>query len=171
MIDVVRTWFAPYPFVGGPEDIYLGGLIHSPAEVIRQLLIDYGVGTLPSTNQNWPVYATAEAATLDRTITVLDTTGIEDGRLMPTGEAPVHHGIQVIVRSRDHQEGYRRATRIRETFARQVNNDVVVVEDTTYRVPCMTKIGAILPLGKDVPVSGRSRFSLNCTSPVKRLEA
>lgn len=171
MVDIVQIDLLSPPFAFVTEDVYLGGLIHSPAEVIRQVLIDLGLGTLPSGEEEWPVYATNEGGTKDQAITVLDQTGLDDGRWMPTGEATVHHGLQILVRSLDHQTGYRRASRVREAVLRTVRNRAVTVEGVDYTVPCVTRVGPILPLGKDAPVTGRSRFSLNCQSPLYRTQS
>jgi hypothetical protein len=153
------TWgtFAPAPYP-----------IHSPAEVIRQLLIDFDLGTLPSTNGEWPVYSTREPDRKDQMIVTLDQLGFTSGRSMTSGASFDHHGIQIIVRAKDHRTGYARASRIRETLLRSVIRRTVVVDEVPYVVPCINKVSEVLTLGVDAPTTGRSRFSINVTSPVHR---
>lgn len=143
-------------------------LAHSPAEVIRYLLIQLGLGTDPEARPQglWPVAAAGELTTPDETITVYDTAGTGDGRTMPDGAAHEHQGFQVRVRSRTHRGGgWAKANVVRETLARSVElTTVTFTEDgVTYRylVRCVTGIGSVIVVGKETPTSRRSIFTLN----------
>ena len=73
--------------------------IFPPSDVIRQLLIDLGIG---SESSNWPIFVSFFPDTPDNAICVYDTAGILDGRLMRSGVQIVHPGIQVQVRGSDY---------------------------------------------------------------------
>ena len=170
MIDVLDllTVEPPYQLVDG-EVVIDDTTIHSPAQIIRQLLVDLGMGEWPGEGSTWPAYATAEPNLPDRCITVIDTTGQEDPRIFPTGEAPVHHGIQIIVRSDTHEAGFIKAYQVRNEIATNVKNQDVSIGPRNYCVVALVKISQILPLGKErqVPTS-RSRFSINALTPIRR---
>jgi hypothetical protein len=53
-----------------------GSLDHFPADIIRQLLIDLGVG-LDVTATDWPAFSQKEPDSPDNVITVFDTMGRE----------------------------------------------------------------------------------------------
>src|SRR4051812_5836239 len=80
-------------------------LSHSPAKIVRQLLINSEVARqVPLVP--WPVYALSEPESPDDVLTVFNTSGVDHGRLMPTGERSQHEGIQVRVRAASEEEGY-----------------------------------------------------------------
>lgn len=141
-------------------------LADSPAEIIRQLLIDLNLATVSAT---WPVYATGEPASPDNCITVYDTVGFSDGRSMIDGELWTHYGFQVRVRSKDHNTGWLKADSIRTTLAQSVYERTVAIDDEHYFVHCIARIGQVLPLGKERGVSERSLFTLNATVPIRVL--
>lgn len=89
-----------------------GLLAHSPADITRYLLIDEGLGTLPTDSSSWPVFVGVEADTPDNVITVFDTTSRLDGRTHNEGEVAERQGIQVRVRARDHATAYAKAQAI-----------------------------------------------------------
>lgn len=143
-------------------------LLHSPAQVVQQMMIDLGDGTDGSLNNAWPVFATVEPDDPDNCITVYDTQGTDDGRTMVDGKASVHHGIQVRVRAYDHPTGYVKAKTVRNDFETVLNRQVSL-DSQLYLVECITKIGDVLPLGQDAPNSKRRAFTLNVTTPITRL--
>jgi hypothetical protein len=80
-----------------------GSLDHFPADIIRQLLIDLGVG-LGVTATDWPAFSQKEPDSPDNVITVFDTMGRDLGRTNPDMVRSERYGIQV----RDTRRGYRR---------------------------------------------------------------
>lgn len=143
-------------------------ILHSPAQIIQQMMIDLGEGTDGSTNGTWPIFATEEPDDPDNCITVYDTQGTDDGRTMTDGKAGVHHGIQVRVRAYDHPTGYVKIKTIRNDFETVLNKQVSL-DTQLYLVECVTHIGDVLPLGQDTPTSKRRAFTLNVTTPLTRL--
>lgn len=143
-------------------------LLHSPAQIIQQMMIDLGEGTDGSPNNSWPIFATVEPNDPDNCITVYDTQGTDDGRTMTDGRAEEHHGIQVRVRAYDHSTGYVKTKAIRNDFE-TLQNKQVSLDLQLYLVECVNKIGDVLPLGQDAPDSKRRAFTLNVVTPITRL--
>lgn len=142
-----------------------GQLDHSPADVVRQLLIDLGLGTAISTagapTGAWPVYHASAPPEPDRIITVRSTTGIDGGRSHPDGERLTHHGIQVAIRSVSESEGYIKANAIAIALDQSVRRVTVTVDGVNYLVYCFSKVGDVIPAGKETPTSKRSLFTIN----------
>lgn len=144
-------------------------MTHSPADVVRQLLVDLGLGTEPSAAGAWPVYATGEPASPDAVITVYDTAGTNDGRSMVSGELFGHAGVQVRVRAATHAAGWTKADTVQEALAEDVYQRTVHVGAATYLVHSLNRIGDVLAIGKESPTSKRSVFTLNMVVSVKQL--
>ncbi len=142
-------------------------MYHSPAEVIRWLLVALELGTDPADGAAWPVYATNEPNEPDNCITVYDTTGISDGRSMMDGALWQHHGFQVRVRAKDHHAGWVKADAIRTAMAEQACQRTVSRDGKRYLVWSINKIGLVLVLGIDNPTSKRQLFTVNAVAPIK----
>lgn len=141
-------------------------LTHSPAQIVRQLLIDLGLGTASG---DWPVFYAMEPNAPDNVLTVFDTTGTDDGRSMVTGELFGHDGFQVRVRAKDHATGWLKADAIQTDFAESVSLRQVTVDSSSYLIHAITRIGNVLALGRQTPQSMRSIFTLNATVPLSQL--
>jgi hypothetical protein len=146
-------------------------LRHSPADIVRQVLIDVGLGTDPDLVplQAWPVYVGSEPTMPDDCITVYNTAGVVDGRSMPDGEILEHRGWQVRVRALDNPTGYQKMDDIRTYMSEVAVQVVTTIASIRYLVFCFAKFGDILDLGKDVPTSKRSLFTLNGLCPIRQL--
>ena len=149
-------------------------LNHSPADVVRSLLIQLGLGSdLPANDQSplsaWSVYKGAEPSAPDNVLTVTDTVGRESLREMVSGRVHSFYGFQVRIRSADPDEGFLKADAIRKGLAEDVLRSQVNVETSVYFVQCISRIGAILPLGWDTPTTKRSLFTINATLRVRTL--
>lgn len=151
-----------------------GNLFHSPADIIRTLLIDLGMATAPSAGGDWPAYVAQEPDTPDSVITVYDTAGTTGGRLQTSGETVEQHGFQVRVRDANHFEGYEKARAIAVALDESVANAVVSVGDDvgtgsdTYIVYAVTRKGGIISLGKESPASKRSIFTINAVVALRQ---
>lgn len=143
-------------------------LLHSPADIVRVLLVNLGLGANPP-NSTWPVYSTNEPDIPDNCITVFDTVGKGDGRSMTDGELFDHYGIQVRVRATTFSVGYQKVNAIRVAFSESVIEEVVTISGTNYLVKSITQISQIFPLGKEVPTSRRTLFTVNALVTVKRV--
>lgn len=140
-----------------------GLLNHSPAKVIRQLLVNQGYGTDPGNVplQAWPVYYSGEPDTPDSVVTVYDTAGPRGQREMVTGERLEHYGIQVRVRSAAHDAGWAKANAIAVAFDKDTELMSVAIGSSRYTVYAITRTTSVIDLGRDVPTGKRNLFTLN----------
>ena len=151
-----------------------GNLTHSPAQIIRDLLVDLGLGVLPSAGGLWPIFVTGIPDSPDSIITITDTLGTSDGRLQPTGEATEHPGFQVAIRDANHQDGWEKANAIRVALSETILLNTVSITDnvgtgtSTYTVHAVSKIGGVIVLGKELPTSKRHLFTINATVALRQ---
>ncbi len=144
---------------------------HSPADVIRHLLIqlgegsDPGDGTTPPT-QPWPVYKGVSPSSPDQILVVTDTQGQVDGVSMLDGELYQHYGFQVKVR--DTSEPSTKAEQIRQAFAGRTRLVTVTIGSARYLVWKVAKVGQVLYLGKP-PGTKRSQFTVNAMAVIDPL--
>ena len=138
-----------------------GTLTHSPADVVRNLLIGLGFGTTPSDAGSWPIYVASEPNTPDSVITVFDTVGTDSGREMVLGERQEHHGIQIRIRDAEHADGYTKARVIAVALDETIVNNTSNVSSTGYTVYAITRTSDVLAIGKETPTSKRSIFTIN----------
>ena len=143
-------------------------LTHSPADVIRWLLINNGQGSDPDLGQAWPIYASSEPTGPDNCLTVYDLQGTEDGREHHGGEILEHPGWQVRVRAQDHRTGWTKLNAVRVWMSETACMEVVTIEGTADLVWAFTRIGNVIPLGTDVAKTKRHLFTLNGTVPIQQ---
>jgi hypothetical protein len=140
-----------------------GPMAHTPADVIRKLLTDLGLGAYPPATP-WPVYWPNEPTSPDDVITVKDTSGRDGGRIQPTGERAIHHGFQVRIRSGLDRAGARKANAIAialdGVYRRVVVMQSGTAEEGTYLVHQVTRAEP-LSLGTENPTSKRVIFTIN----------
>lgn len=150
-------------------------LIHSPADIVRWLLIDLALGTDPNDAGTWPIFAAGRGDLPDNAIGIYDRSGRSDGRDGPTGRRTEHYGIEIIVRSDNHHpNGYRKAQEIAVALDEDVLRSEVVADpggatEADYRVQAFTRDRPVLPEGRDRPTSKRARFSISGVVSVKRI--
>jgi hypothetical protein len=129
-----------------------GSLVHSPADILRYLLIAKGVGVTPVANPSntaWPIYAHNEPDGPDNCITVFDVQGKKSGRTMVDGEVQEHHGFQVRIRSSLSTDGYTKARSIAIVMDEQVYQEPISVSSSHYCVHSITRTSDVIPLGKE----------------------
>ncbi len=175
------VWLDVWASTTSVPDPYADDLRHSPAEVVRQLLVDEGLctdhGPALEAAAPWPAYATNEPDNPDDCVTVFDTQGQDDGRVMSDGQLQQHYGVQVRVRSASHGPvgGWRKAREIRTGLSKEVYRQDVTVTDedgtaSRYMVHALTRIGMVLPIGRDKPSSHRDVYTINMTVVVVQYE-
>lgn len=142
-------------------------LDHSPAHVVRQMLMDLGHCSASS----FPAYVNYEPPTPDDCVTVFDTQGTDHGRTAPDSERQVHHGIQVRVRSQYPEAGYRKARQIALALDGVYDLGVTVVGDVTrsYVVLSVNRTSEVLSLGREVAESKRPLFVVNALVPLRQV--
>lgn len=155
-----------------------GALTHSPADVLRRVLIALGLGTDPDAEPLglWPIYAAAQPDTPDNVITLYDTVSVLQGRAMVTGEVMEQHGVQVRVRAATHDLGYQKARAVVVAMDESVYQESVTLDDpgvgtaaSSYLVHAVSRRGGILALGKELPASKRSLFTVNALVSVREV--
>ncbi len=126
-----------------------GSLAHSPADIIRNLLVGLGQGTTPSASGAWPVYAAREPSSPDSVITVFDTAWVPEGRFHMGGQKQVHYGIQVRVRDANPVDGFTKIQAIAISVDETAYQNTVSIGAATYLVNAVSTTGGVLALGKD----------------------
>lgn len=144
-------------------------LSHSPADILASLLVALIKGTNPDDNADWPIYISSEPNAPDNCITVYDTLGQDDGRSMIDGTLWQHYGFQVRIRATTHMVGHARASLIRDALSLEVIQREVTIGANTYVIQAASRIGQVLYLGKIVPASMRSLFTVNGLLTVRQL--
>lgn len=141
-------------------------MTHTIARVVRQWLIDVGVGS--DQGALWPVFYGHEPDAPDSCLTVYATDGRSTGRLMH-GEATQYHGVQVRVRAADADEAASKADDVREEVMSSLNyNRAVTVESSVYLVQNFNGIGSVVPLGTTPTTGQRSVHVLNAGVTVRQ---
>ena len=144
-------------------------MTHGTAQIVQQLLVDLGLGTLRSASPSgaWPVFRGVEPDLPDNAITVYGTVGLDDGRSMIDGELFDQPGFQVRVRGTDGDVAVEKVEAIRTSLAVSVRLRDVRVEAATYLVWSVSRIGQVLVLGLETPKSKRSLCTLNAQLAVR----
>lgn len=133
-------------------------LTHSPAEVLRAVLIQLGQATTGTAYGQWPVFADMEPDTPDNCVTLYDTQGIIQGRNHPDGEVQENQGLQVRVRGvkdstvtpalHGSQVAYRQAASICRILDQTVCRTTVNLDSSTYIIHSANRASSILKLGR-----------------------
>lgn len=138
-------------------------MLHSPADVVRWLLVDLGYGTDPADAGAWPIFVSAEPSIPSNCVTCYDTQGLDGGRISTTGERIEQPGVQIRVRGNDHATSYEKAMAIATAIDETVYQNTVTIDGTSYSVHQISR-GQILAMGRD-GVSARMIHTINliCT--------
>lgn len=161
-----------------------GLLKHSPARVIKQYIIDQALGSDPDADDEndrtpWPVYRGREPDKPDDLIKVSDTQGTDDGFCQVDSEQQKHHGIQVMVRSTDYDEGYRKALDIAllldQANRASVSVELITEDDTgtggfpvyVYEIASIKTTTDVIPIGTDTPQGKRLLFTFNAIAAIR----
>ena len=143
-----------------------GPLTFSPADVVAQLLIDFGFGTDPLLDEDWPVYVSEEPNSPDDVITVYDTTGLTHGSSQIDGEVQEHEGVLIRIRSTDFDIGHRKQDEIKVGIDTTIYRNTVEISSVLgtgtdqYFVQKVTRISMTGGF-KESPASKRNVFTIN----------
>lgn len=135
-------------------------LSHSPADVIREMLIDLSLGILPQsgTDNDWETYCDHLPDQPTRAVAVYDTAGLKNGR-SAFGEVYQHNGIQILVRAEDHPTAFAKVNAIQQQLDEVVKNTTVTFSGSTYVVFAAQYQSGPIRLQDDS--LRRNKFSLN----------
>ena len=158
---------------------------HSPADVVRHLLVNLGVGVLPSLTGDWPIYEGSEPEQPDNAITLYDQKGLTYGRVQLTGTVVDKPGVLFRVRSWNALDGFNKASEIARIIDETVTFDTLTIPVgyiptgaiATYLVESITRIGTVHDIGKNAPAtpgstsvsSKRNIFTLNAVVSLRQI--
>lgn len=145
-----------------------GALAHSPADVVRRLLIALGLGNDPPA-EPWPVYVGGEPTVPEDVITVYDVLGVNHGREMARGERQEHHGVMLRFRGREYRSTFAKARAVAVALDEDVSLETVAVDSSSYRVHCVNRRGDVLALNKESFETKRSLFTINATVSLRQV--
>ena len=146
----------------------MSSLAHSPADVIRWLLIDLGLGTDPSEEDSWPIHTSSEPDSPDNSITVYDTAGIVDGRIQRTGETREHCGVMLQVRGTSQPIAWAKANAANVILDESIDKSNITIGSTDYIVYAVTRHSGPLSLGRE-PSTNRFLFTINAVVALRQI--
>lgn len=164
LIGLLLTGFGPTGSGTGTDPVPPPSgeaLSHSPADIVRYLLVNLSRGSLPEDEAAWPIYVSQEPDHPDSCITVYDTSGIIEGRAQISGEIQEHYGIQIKVRAASPTVAYAKISEVNNWIDKSVRNNLVTIESSQYLVYAITRKGGILSLGKELSSSKRNLYTVN----------
>ena len=121
----------------------------------------------------WPAYEQTEPDEPDNCITVNNTTPQLDGRSMLDGEQFQHYGFQIRVRGIDQPTAFQKIEQIRvdlneNLLDMQMTLSTADNRQATYDLNCVATL-QVISLGKNVPTTKRSLYTLNGKMPIIRI--
>ena len=146
-----------------------GLLTHSPAKIVQQLLINNGLGTAPVAGDAWPVYVSSEPDLPDQVITVSNGVDQIVGFSQPDRQCEEFHGIQIRVRGLNNSDTHTKIHEIAIALDQDIYRQEVVIDSSTYCVHSINRTSGPFDLGKNVPNSRRSLFTVNGLSYLLQL--
>lgn len=144
-------------------------LDHSPADILRYLLISLGVVSDPTPAADWPCYCSQEPNSPDRVVTTFDADGRILGREQLDGGLLERFGVQIRIRSNRHTDGWAKADAIRRELDREILRETIVVGSSTYCVQSFRRTSGVIDLGKEVGASKRHLFTINGLLTVEKI--
>lgn len=142
-------------------------MIHAASQIILEYLISKNKATRASVNQAWPITYNNMPNLPDNMLTLYDTLGRMDGRLMQDGKRITHPGILLRVRNLNGNEGFDKAREIAEFFD-SVAGDSVTFDSKTYKIHNISRTSDVIPLGQEAGKS-RSLFTVNAVVTISEV--
>lgn len=148
--------------------------LHSPADVLRWLLVFKREGSDPNLSVDWPVFKGREPSNPDNVITVYDTTPQDDGRTMVDGEDIHHYGVQIRIRGVTDPVAYVKAESIHVTLSENTYYERIAINDRVnpsalYLVHSISK-QSLVAVGRDAPASTRYLYTINALMTMTLLQ-
>lgn len=135
---------------------------HTPAQIVRQFYLDEELVVEPGSSGSWPAYIghmPDGEGSVDDCVTIYDTTGVKDGRLM-SGANIFHEGVQVRVRSTSYTTGWKKAWELAEALAGILRKSLDLDSDS-YIIQSVTQSTVVVPLGAEEGTKRRDHFTVN----------
>ncbi len=146
-------------------------LTTSPASVIAEYIITtLTTMTKPTLNNDWPLYISLmpDGDEVETNLgAVYDTVGVNDPRQM-NGLVPEHPGIQIMIRSQNHEAGYAKIESIGNALDEVVRAQVFIGEKE-FEIHNISRTSNIVSLGVERGTK-RYLFSLNYIVTIRKIE-
>ncbi|MDR2170652.1 MAG: minor capsid protein [Planctomycetaceae bacterium] len=140
------------------------------AQVVRRILLDLHISQ-PESVKDWfttVAYLPDSPQAKDNIITVTDTEGNKDGRIMYSGETIIHPGCQIRTRATTYLTAYQKIKEIQIAMDK-VHNYMTQIDNTMAYLQTISQQGGIMPMGLDS--SGRRfHFSINYIATIRYVE-
>jgi hypothetical protein len=125
--------------------------MHSPADIIYQLLLDLNLGT---EDGDWKMFVgflpdLSPTQASDNAIAVYDTAGKFDGRLMYSGHQVEHPGVQIRVVGPVYPDTWEKVNAIALALDGVGKVSVAVSSEEAYVVANVSRSGSIIPMGME----------------------
>lgn len=147
-----------------------GVLNHPPAKIIRQLLVNLGIGTEPSSSGAWPIYYASMPSSPDSLIAVFDDPVNEfmDGWHQYDGERFEAPGIQIAIRGARDQGAWDKWEALRVAIDGSASyNRTVSIDSSRYVVQSITRRGG--PRPTKAPDSDRRVIFVNAAAEINKV--
>jgi len=149
-------------------------LLTSPAYILASYIIaeDIGAMTDPADDDDWPLYVSSMPDSRDIKTNcgaIYDSPGLKNGRLM---EGPVieHYGIQLKIRSDNHDDGWAKAEAIAVALD-GIANDTITIGIVEYQIHNVKRMSPVISLGIEKGTKDRRLFTVNFLVTMKRIIA
>jgi len=140
----------------------------SPASILKEFVSDELDELLDSGETAWSIYIGAQPPTPSNCITIYDTQGILDGRLIDDGEVITHFGIQIRVRSKEYEDGWEKITDIC-SILNAGKNETITKDSVDYLLNGANQTTPVTPLGVEIESKRRFLFTVNYILTLKNL--
>jgi len=147
-------------------------LLNSPARILMLYITgELGLMSDPSDYADWPLYVGFLPDAPDAKTNagcVYNTVGTQDERLM-SGPVPQHFGVQLRIRSTDHNTGWRKIEEVANALDAVINATLATAGEE-YEIQNLSRMSPILDLGLEVGARERRFvFTVNYTMTVREL--
>lgn len=131
----------------------------SPAQLVRQHLINVGVVNHPDVAGDWPAYVGKMPDDQDQMVHIKNTGGLMEGEILSSGQSINKPGLNFTIRAKDHPTAYDKAKQIWDALGAIFRNSVIVGGDT-YVLWAFKRLTPPVYLGEEVG-KRRELFSID----------
>lgn len=121
------------------------------SQIIAQVIADLSLGDA-NQNNDWGIVVAEMPIDPDRVIVVSDTKGVSSGKIMRSGEDIIHHGVQIITRSKAYDEAWIKGRAIQTTLSALSNRAVSVTNGFgtyNFTLEAFSLFGTLIPMGEE----------------------
>ena len=143
---------------------------YTTAQIITKYLIGEGIIESPTKLAIWPGYIShlPGGKSVQQAVALSDTQGVNNGRIMKTGEVIEHPGLQIRVRSRDFETSFKKATEAADKLSTTIRETVTMNDGSKYLINNVSRFSSILPMGVE-PETRLFLCSVNFTATITEI--